>query len=329
MNTTITPPTLNQLIAEFTAMKDSTFERINGVWHIDSGKPGPVLGITIHTHGNEPSGMAVLWYLRHQFKLQHHLLCGSVFFVLNNLRATEQYFAAITMTPEEKREQTKTAARFCNHNMNRLPSNALRLKSDKRYEIRRVQELRPIWERFEIAFDIHSTTKETQPMIIACGGLQPELIRGFPIDTIITNIERIQIGKPAVYFYGKRGKTRTIAIEAGSHESTASFHCAITCSLALLRNLKMLKGSNELSQREYREFFVNGSIVFPHLSFRLTKIFEMFESIRKSQVLAYGRGVEIVAKSNGHALMGPPRLRANSIKEEVFFLTRPARKIYI
>ncbi len=321
-------PSLKQLESEFEFVRNSTHSthsNIKGVWYITSKKPGPVLGITIHTHGNEPSGLAALWYFRNKFELERKLINGSIFFVLNNIKATKNYFSAVKMKNEEKKKN----ARFCDLNMNRMPENMPYLKADSRYEIRRAQELLPIWSQFTTAFDIHSVSVQSKPMIIACRGLQENLIRGFPVEIIITNIEKVQIDKPAVSFYGKKGKIRTLAIEAGSHEDSSSFEYSIACTKALLINLGMIQGKKNTHQKEYDEYFIDGSLLFPHKSFKMSKIFEMFEPIAKDQVLGQGKGTKIVAKFKGHALMGRKTLKPESIKEEVLFLSRPVKKIII
>lgn len=321
----ITAPTFAQLAQEFAFIQDSEFEGIKGVWQIESGNPGPVLGITVSTHGNEPSGLAALWYLRNVFKLADNLLRGSVFLVINNIRATEHYFAAVA----KQDDVAKKAARLCDHNMNRLPENSLILKGDTRYEVLRAQELQPVWEKFEVAFDIHSTSMRIDPMIIACGGLQENLIKGFPMDILITNIEKVQVEKPAVSFYGIGGKIKTLAIEAGSHDDPAAFKCSIACTLALLKNLNMVAGENEATPKEYQLYEVAGSVMFPDLSFELEKIFDKFEVIKEGQILARGKGTRIVADFDGHAVMGPEEKKTTLLKEEVMFLSRPVRKLTI
>lgn len=321
----ITAPTFEQLLSEFEFLKSSEFEGVKGVLLIDSGNPGPVLGITVNTHGNEPSGLAALWYLRNKLKLAENLLRGSVFLVLNNVKATERYFSALA----NQDDLAKKAARFCDHNMNRLPENSLTIKGDARYEVLRVQELRPVWEKFEVTFDIHSTQMQSDPMIIACGGLQEDLIRGFPASILITNIEKVQVEKPAVSFYGVEGKIKTLAIEAGSHENASSFECSIACTMALLKNLSLIDGKNEATPKEYKLYEVAGSVLFPDPSFESEKIFENYEPIQEGQILARGKGTRIVADFDGHALFGGSKLKPDSIKEEVLFLSRPVKKMTI
>ena len=321
----INTPTFEQLSSEFDFLKSSEFQCVKGVLCINSGNPGPILGITVSTHGNEPSGLAALWYLRNEFKLADNLLRGSVFFVLNNVRATERYFAACATQDDV----AKKTARFCDHNMNRLPENSLILKGDTRYEVLRAQELRPIWEKFEVAFDIHSTEMPYDSTIIACGGLQEDLIKGFPVSILITNIEKVQVEKPAVNFYGVESRIKTLAIEAGSHDNPSSFECSIACTLALLKNLNLIDGKNETTPREYKLYEVAGSVQFPNLSFELEKIFEKFEPIAEGQILARGKGTRIVADFNGHALFGRNTKKTDFINEEVLFLSLPVRELII
>jgi predicted deacylase len=325
-------PGEKQLTSEFRFMKKSRFNGIPGVYHIDSGKPGPVVGISIMTHGNEPSGLEALWHLRNFVDLQQELRKGQVFFVLNNIQAAEKYFRLLKRPESKAREEAMGEVRFCDHNMNRLPADALSLKKDERYEIQRARELRPVWKRFTHALDVHSTSKKSDPMIIVCGGIHKKLIQGFPINIIINNIENIQIEKPAINFYGKKGKIKTVGIEVGQHEDPGSVVCAVDCIAVFLKNMGLIK--SKLRRRKnrtmkYREYFINGSVLFPNESFELVKPFEMFEPISKGQVLAFGHGTKIVAASRGHCLLGPKGTKAKSIKEEVMFLSAPMRTVRI
>ena len=96
------------LIKQFNFIKKSSYQGVNGVWKIQSGKPGPVLGITLHTHGNEPSGLAVLSHFREKFPLERHLKNGAVVFALNNILAPftgHSIFAPPGITVKDPREE--------------------------------------------------------------------------------------------------------------------------------------------------------------------------------------------------------------------------------
>jgi hypothetical protein len=332
MTTVSSKISLQDLRAEFDFIKNSFFDEVAGVFCVDSGKPGPTLGITINTHGNEPSGLAVLAYFRHQFSLKEKMPGGKVFFVLNNLKATEQYFAALQIEDGKERTEAKGNCRFSKDgfNFNRLPKDALTKKGVLLYEVMRAQELSQIWKGFDFALDIHSTSQPSVPMIVACGGLHQELIVGFPVEVVISNIENIQIGKPAIYFYGKSENVPMIGIEAGFHEDEASFACAVTCALSLMQNVGILpKADLAPAERIYQEHKIDSSVMFPDKSYELVKAFEMFEPVQSGQVLASGDGKEIIAPFSGLAMFYPGKLRPDSIAEEVLFLSRPAKKISI
>lgn len=281
-----------------------------------------MLGITIHTHGNEPSGLAVLSHFREKFPLEQHLKTGSVIFVLNNTRATEMFLAAKNM-------EDKKCSRFVDINMNRLPNNTLECsKNDARYEVRRAQELGIIWKQFDIGLDIHSTTQESDGIIVNIGTLQPDLIRGFPITDIITNIENIQVGKPAVSFYGN-GSIPVMVIEAGSHESHQAFMRAINCTDALLKNLQMIEGKTKSSNRKYHEYYVGGALMFPDASYALTKPFKSYTKFTAGEKIATNGQCNIVAPFTGYSIFAPQGTTVKNLNEEVMFFLQPPKIITI
>jgi predicted deacylase len=307
----------------FGRFKEASLDGVSGVKRIDSGKPGPVLGITACTHGNEPSGLAIFEYLLKEINIEKELVCGTLYLVVNNIQATEKFFSATN-------EEEVRNSRYCDVNMNRLPKNTLHLVNDVRYEVKRAQDLYPIWEQFEYGLDVHSTLEPTDPVIISRGGeFHPELARGFPIETLISNIDQVQIGSPTFAFYGGLGSnTQVFAIEAGQHTDPKSFDRAAACASAFLQNLGMLPGTPNQSISEYREYLIDGSIIFPDLSYDFVKDFKHLDSIKKKDLLARNPGgIEIRASFDGHLIM--PTSRRGDKKypnEEASFLSRPAKK---
>lgn len=286
---------INALSSHFIFIKESFYKGVSGVWKIESGKPGPILGVTLHTHGNEPSGLAVLAHFRKKFSLEQHLKNGVVIFILNNIRATERF-----LTTDDT--NNKKASRFIDVNMNRLPINVMDCSSnDSRYEIRRVQELENIWKEFTVGLDIHSTTQESDGMIINIGAVHSQMIRGFPITNIITNIENIQIGKPAVFFYGN-DSIPVMGIEAGSHESLQAFNKAIMCTESLLKNLNMIEGETKANNCKYNEYFVDGSLIFPDTSYSLLRPFANYEQFIAGEKIASNGINDIFAPFTGHSI---------------------------
>ncbi len=305
-----------EVFREFSA---STVRKIPGVWIVDSHRPGPVIGLTVMTHGNEPSGLAMYHYFRHIYGLDKKLQRGVVYFILNNVKAAEQYLRAATRGDDE----AKRRAQFVDINMNRLPSRALARSHDRRYEIRRARELRPIWGKLEYALDIHSTTESTRPMIIALARSGIKAISRFPIKTVITNIDAVQAGRPACYFYGKE-RAVVYAIETGGHELKSSFRCAITCGktfLALLGLIPRGKLAKRKGQVKYRVF---DSVWFPNGSYELARKLKNFQPIPKGTILARGDKKPIVAETNCYALMPPRTKKPATVTEEVLFLAHKA-----
>ena len=303
----------------FERLSRSRYEGVPGIVRIDGKKPGPTVGITVCTHGNEPSGLAAADFLFNTVARKKELLSGTVYVVLNNVLAADRYFNA--RTAEEKR-----TARFADVNMNRLPPDALERKQDTRYEIKRIRALSPIVERFDVGLDIHSTSQDSAPMIIALGNEIPkDLIQGMPIRKILSNIDAVQKGKPASYFYGpKDGSGIKLGIETGSHEKSSSFERAKLCAEALLQNLGMLAGKPQPVSAPYEEYPVTSSVLFPDDSYELTREFPNFECVPKGTLLARGNGPDLVAKANQCTLFASGT-KPVSLSEEALFLSDPVR----
>lgn len=320
-------PTPGDLVREFNFIRRSRYESVAGVWRVDSGVAGPTVGITIHTHGNEPCGLGVLWYLRRKFGLRRRLWRGSVIIVLNNIHATGHYLRATTAAE-------KAAARYTDVNFNRLPPDLMSRGTDRRYEIRRARALYPVWKQFDVAMDIHSTGQASKPMIVPVGRFDTSLIRGFPMETLVEAFPNVQSGRPAVAFYG--GVHRSIpafGIEVGSHEHRSAFKTAIVCARALLHNARLIlaEQQNERQRvRRYTVYRVATSISFPDSTFRLVKTFRFYEPVRKGQLLAIGSGNRtITAHIAGRILFPPTRRRRSRTDEEVLFLSRAPHTVWI
>ncbi len=308
----------------FQVLKHSEVDGVPGVLRIQGKNPGPTLGITVCTHGNEPAGLAIAQHLLETIDIAQTLEKGVLFIVLNNIEATEKYFNATSV--EEIRK-----ARYCDINMNRLPKDVLQRSGDERSEVKRAQELYPIWKQFDFGLDVHSTLETSTPMIISRGNrLHSELIRGFPIPTILTNIDLHQIGSPAFAFYGGKNSSNPVcAIEAGQHEEKESLDRAATCAIALLQNLGMLSGKPTASPLDYEEYEIAGSIVFPDLGYDFVRQLKHNEFIKEGEILAESTdGKEPIRMPfDGHLIMPSSRRgQEKDISEEASFLSRPVRK---
>jgi hypothetical protein len=318
-------PTNDELLQEYKYISKSKVSSISGAIEFNSGTIGPTVGITLCTHGNEPAGLITLWYLRNVFKLQNKLRKGRIIFVLNNLNACEKYLHTIS-------DEEKNMCRFLDVNMNRLPENLLTLEKSSKYEIIRAKELYPIWSQFDVGLDIHSTPQESQPMIILQGEQLPkDLIKGFSINKIISNIDNVQTGKPAFSFYGGGKKIPIIEIESGSHKSIHSPVCAIQCALSLLHNLHIIDQNDyqlKNIHQKYETYPIKGSIIFPNISYTLTRNFYDFEYLKQGEIIAQGDGDDILMPFNGHAIIVMLKAgeKPKKITDEVMYLSEKISK---
>lgn len=303
-------------------MEGCTYEEVPGVLEIDSGVPGPILGITTCTHGNEPSGLAIIDFLLGDFDIKSKLQCGTLFLVVNNIDAAKKFFAATN-------EDELRKARYVQINMNRLPRNTLELNKDTRSEIKRAIKLRPIWKRFTVALDIHSTTSDSPPMIISRGkdfDRIKNLVRGFPIKVLISNIDEIQKNVPAISFYGPQNESiPAFAIEAGQHTQEASFERACLCAVATLQNLNMISGTPEIKIDKYEEYEIVDSIFFGDMSWDFVeeKFKDFAPKIKPGDIIAKSSdGREICAVIDGHLVLpSNNRGEKKDITEENSFIS--------
>lgn len=301
----------------FKTLSNRSYLGVKGVELFDSGKPGPTLGITIQTHGNEPVGLAVYPYLKKVFSSRQGLLKGKVFVVLNNLRASRRYFEAMNRGDKAKMEK----ARSVDVNMNRLPTEKLDDPECKLYEVVRARQLMPIWKQFDYGLDLHSTSQKSNPMIVALDRSDLSLIDRLPFRDVISNIDKVQIGTPACALYGG-GKSSIFGLEAGQHTGKDSFQKAkvsVQVLLGLLGMVKMKEYPKKSRKDVYRVF---DSIIPTDRSFKLAKTFKTYEKISKGQLMAFSHAGDIIAQEDCLALFGRDSKLEVHLNEEVLFLAK-------
>ncbi len=306
----------------FEMLKSQSYEGVSGVLCIDSGVSGPVVGMTACTHGNEPAGLAIFAHLLEDMDICNTLLRGTLFLVVNNVGAANLFF---DLTAQGK---DTSVARYVDINMNRLPKDVCTNDADTRYEACRTRELLPLWKRFDYGMDVHSTTMDIEPMIISKGDSYAlELARGFPVRKLVSHIDRVQLNTPVFAFYGGT-HAQVCAIEAGQHEKDTAYVNATMCAKAFLQNAHMLSGTSHTQITEYREFFIDGSVVFDDVSYDFVTLFQEEECVREGQVLATSSiGLPDVRAPFEGVLIMPSTKRGSEkiMGEEQSFISRPMR----
>ncbi len=320
MNSTLK---ITDLEKAFDSIASKETDGVPGVHRILGKTAGPCAAISMMTHGNEPSGLAPYWdYLQNPSLYTPER--GEVLFILNNMEAGHEYF-------HNRGTEDAPHSRFKDVNMNRLPEEVAQLLNDTRSEIKRALALQSILERIDAALDIHSTTQESEPMILQIKGDIDSLVTDMPIQKVIENIVPIQIGIPIGSLYGGESKEiPVLEIEAGSHENPQSFQLAIRASLSFLLNIQkhhdQINTASGTADKE-REFYrVSGSLMFPNETYELQRPFPMFCQVQKGEILAKGNGNPLTCFQDGHAIFAPKKSKPSNISEEVLFITDPVRR---
>lgn len=314
--TLYTPPTYEQLEKFFSTFIRNECDHVLGILRIQGRIAGPTLGITAMTHGNEPAGLGVFHALLKNFHIEQTLQKGTLYLIVNNVDAAARYFSAST-------KEERAACRFIDTNMNRLPSLTDTLDTSS-VELARARALLPFWKQFDCALDIHSTSQYSPTMIICPSAADTILLKNFPIETVIYNIEKIQIGTPAFGFYGNQA--RTFEIEAGQHEAGASMNTALSCALSLLEAHGMIHTQQPVMVVKKNEFTTIDSLVLPNSNYRLVREFKNFEQLEAGEIVASGNGPDLIVKNDSLALFCPDASQIptwNKTSEEALFFVLP------
>lgn len=286
----------DQFRATFETVAESCDFGVPGVLHIIGPEPGPHVGLCAMTHGNEAAGLGAFAFLLDQQWLRQHLKAGSVSLMINNLAAGAAYFAS--------QEACRVHYRYLDRDMNRLPHD-LAPPSEVR-EVRRAQALQPVLQRLTHALDIHSTTSDSQPMLIDVD--ESPAIVGLPgFDIRIRNLIPFLHGRPIVDLCS--GSERLV-VECGSHQRPETFETARQAVLCLLAQWGLIDaGLAPAPQPPQAVYDVFQGISFPDDSYAMTHIPEPFQAISAGVVLATGEGPAITAPRDCHVVMPPVKVR--------------------
>jgi predicted deacylase len=126
---------------------------VDWVHRLESGRPGPVVGITAVVHGNEPCGaIAVDWLLREGVRPT----TGTLLLAFANVEAYARFDPA-----------DPNATRWVDEDLNRVWSEDVLDGPRDSVELRRARELRPVIDQIDLLLDIHSMQHPTAPLMLA------------------------------------------------------------------------------------------------------------------------------------------------------------------
>lgn len=193
----------------------------------------PRVGILVATHGNETAGFAALDALLSEFIIKGRpLLKGELSVAIGNPEAVA------------------AAKRHCGQDLNRLfaPINELAREGLVAVgsDYKRSLELLPWLRSLDYFLDLHSANKPIPPVAITLGPSETALplLNGFPIDTVLSNAERIVTGSAIGTVTDADGIG--VAIECGQHTQAGGIggKVATECAMRFLENIGLAEFSD-------------------------------------------------------------------------------------
>jgi predicted deacylase len=187
---------------------------------LDSGAPGPRVGVWALTHGNEICGAIALDWLLHQVRAGWRPLRGRLTLAFANVLAYQRFSA-----------DTPFATRCVDEDMNRVWADAVLDSPRDSVELRRARALRPFVDTLDSLLDIHSMSEPCAPLMV-CGTVDKNAAQarrlGTPAELLIDTghpaglrmIERGAFGDPA-------RPERALLVECGQHWERAAGDVAI------------------------------------------------------------------------------------------------------
>lgn len=238
---------------------------------------GPTSIIVAGVHGDETCGIEVFKKILPTLSIKK----GCILFVYGNPTAI------------------KSNVRFVEANLNRMfkDDNLLSQKEKESYEYKRAQILKKYFNKSEVLLDIHaSSTPKSRPFII-CEANAREIVKYLPIKLIVSGFDNIEPGGTD-YYMNKIGKVG-ICIECGYFNDSKSIKVAFDCIIAFLK----IRGHLTTDLIPQKQSFINmNRLYLSKTNFKLSKLFDDFEKIKKGQLIGIDGDQKILSSDDGYIL---------------------------
>lgn len=273
---------------------DAEYKGVSGVTLLDQGNPGPTVAIFAVTHGNEISGFDALTYLLEEIELDSHEIKGKIFLIVHNLESYRRYRYESRQRPLRDNE-----FRYLDINLNRIYDQTS--FADERlataYEMKRAKEISSLVPEFEYVLDLHSTSRPSDPMLIAGIGSEDQRIADqlYFYRHILDLFEQIP-GKPLLDYVKKHGKkgaeTVAIAVECGSHFQSMSKYCARKTSLRFLQATGVVQVMHIEAPENFKvtKYVVKKNVLPKFPDFKWAHPWSGFQAVKRGTVLAVENG---------------------------------------
>ena len=265
--------------------------------------PGPNVVIFAGIHGDEPSGVHAIHKLVYDFTMGNH--------TLNRGTLT------LAVANEEALLQDK---RYLEHNLNRIFDDDL-TNDGSTYELQRARELMPLLNpSVDYFLDLHSICSETTAYAV-CEAPNIAYARQLGIPKIAIGWADCCTGtmQGDTDNYAQKYGALSLTYEAGQHYDYTSIQNATLTVFRLLVSLEMLNAQSTFPPVDSEVFRFISVRVKQDDSFTYTKQYRNFEPVAEGEVIAYERGIPIVAPQSAYITLVnlPERTR---IGDDVFFL---------
>ena len=251
----------------------NSWQGIEGVTVIDSGKKWPNVGIVGLVHWNEP---VILKIFEELGKIE--IRQGKLFLILANPKAWQ------------------LGQRLVNHNLNRIWNQPIQSWS---YEFQRMQELQMVLDELDVVIDIHSVSQGDEVMAIGDIGDIELLKKLFDVPWILVD-DMLNSGTLISYLLeqGKKG----FGLEVGNHSSYRWAQRWIEFVKNLLIWQEMIEG--EIASKKYSQKVLRfWQEIFPSSEeFEFVQKFDTFTFLPKWEI--YAQDKKQVFRVNQDAWIG-------------------------
>ena len=250
-----------------------------GIWKVKGGGDGPTLAFLGGVHGNELTGIACIKKLRDEIEAgKVKISAGTLYLILGNLKAMKSN----TRTSESGKDLNRC-----------FTKDVLDQDVNGVYEMERAQKIAKVLKTVDASFDIHSTNKPSEPMVLSnVTERHKALYKWLPAKHLLTDPEFVLGNEPVTTdeFTNESGGVG-LAYESGQTTDLTKVEVVYEVLLNLLRNQGILQDgvSPQPPTQNLQHFKLAGKILLTDKGFRFAegKGEASFEGFKKGDTLAY------------------------------------------
>lgn len=287
-------------------IQKNIFEKIleqnsQGVYTIDSHKPGKTIAIIACTHGNEPIGLSIFHWLIEMHNADNEIIHhGKILLIIANPQAA------------------RNNQRFIDDDMNRVWDQ----DNDEIYEVKRKKQLERYLQECDIVIDLHSTSNPSDSMIIPLSrNIQTQQLSDI-LDAkyILENIDKFTRWVSLTQHHASlNAENISIVIECGAHWDKKYENIAKQNIQRILSHFWYINFQTEkklYTPEKYELFYVHKAQSLD-LKYIYTQQPKSFDKIKKSEVICENPS-PVTCPKEAYIIM--PSKDVDHIWSEIFYL---------